>query len=122
MVRPELILLGYWSTGPDSRWPRPEAFVDPEWDADERELIVEFLRRGLVARTYMGYSPCRMCGVANGAIELSDGVYVWPDGLAHYVSDHKVKPPQEFIDHALSVLDALEQADRNEEWWASTEP
>jgi hypothetical protein len=122
MVRPKLILLGYWSTGPGSRWPGPEAFVDHDWDADERELIVEFLRRGFVARTYMGYSHCRICSVANGALELSDGVYVWPDGLAHYVSDHDVKPPQEFIDHALSALEALQDADRNEEWWAPAEP
>ena len=120
MVRPTLTLLGYWSTGAASEWPDPEDFVDHEWDADERELIVEFLRRGFVARTYMGYSPCRICGAANGALELSDGVYVWPDGFAHYVSDHDVKPPQEFIDHALSVLEALEASDRNEQWWAST--
>ena len=70
----------------------------------------------------MGYSPCRICGQQNGALELSDGVFVWPDGLAHYVSDHLVKPPQEFVVHALAALASLEEAGRNEQWWTSASP
>ena len=119
MVRPELILLGYWSKGVGSRWPSPASFVDADWDPDERELVVEYLCRGFVARTYMGYSLCRVCGQQNGALELSDGVFVWPDGFAHYVSDHLVKPPQEFVDHALAALASIEEADRNEQWWTN---
>jgi hypothetical protein len=122
MVRPELILLGYWSIGADSPWPSPTSFMDADWDTDERELIVEYLRRGFVARTYMGYSTCRICGQQNGALELSDGVFVWPDGLAHYVSDHLVRPPKEFVDHALAALAAIEEADRDELWWTNIRP
>lgn len=24
----------------------------------------------------------------NGAVEYTDGTYVWPEGLAHYIYDH----------------------------------
>lgn len=70
---------------------------------------------GLVARTYMGYSRCRMCGEENGDIELSDGVFVWPSGLAHYVAGHGVRRPRRFVRHALATIDALEAAPRDEQ-------
>lgn len=36
-----------------------------------------------------------------GRSHLTDGVYVWPEGLAHYVELHNVHLPQEFVDHVL---------------------
>lgn len=35
---------------------------------------------------------------------LSDGHFIWPEGLAHYVDKHSVRPPEEFIRHALREL------------------
>lgn len=66
---------------------------------------------------YMGYSPCRLCGMNNGALELSDGVYVWPEGLRHYVVDHDVRLPQEFVSHVATTTEAFETAGRDESWW-----
>ena len=37
-----------------------------------------------------------------GCRELSDGTYVWPEGLAHYVEEHNVRLPQQFVDHVLA--------------------
>lgn len=51
----------------------------------------------------MGYSPCRLCGDNDGALELSDGVFVWPEGLRHYVVDHGVRLPQEFVSHVVTA-------------------
>jgi hypothetical protein len=31
-------------------------------------------------------------------------VWVWPDGFAHYLQLHAVKPPQEFVDHVLREM------------------
>ena len=48
MVYPRrLILIGYWD-GPqnDSSWPRPEDFVDNNWDSEERDLVVSYLKTG----------------------------------------------------------------------------
>ena len=32
-----------------------------------------------------------------------DGTWVWPEGFAHSIEAHSVRPPQEFIDHLLSA-------------------
>lgn len=45
-----------------------------------------------------------------GCTTLTDGKYVWPEGLAHYVTAHAVRPPEEFVRHALENLQALREA------------
>lgn len=119
MAQAELILIGYWRSEGTTEWPDPVDFVDSTWDADERDLVVDHLSRGFVVRAYMGYSPCRICGINNGALELSDGVYVWPDGLGHYVAEHAVRLPEPFVAHVLAMADAFEAVDRDESWWRS---
>ncbi|WP_222426666.1 hypothetical protein [Amycolatopsis rhizosphaerae] len=125
IIRSELILIGYWRRKAgrgwpaDDRWPSPEDFVDSSWDADERDQVVDYLGRGFIVRACMGLSPCRMCGRANGALELSDGVYVWPEGLKHYVEDHDVRLPEPFTSHVLASIEAFETAGRDESWWRS---
>jgi hypothetical protein len=117
MVEPELILIGYWSGERAPGWPSPEKFVDESWDPDTRDLIADYLRRGFVVRAYMGYSPCRICGRNNGDLLLSDGTFVWPDGLVHYVTDHAVRLPDKFVSHALEEISSYESADWEESWW-----
>lgn len=117
MVRPELILIGYWAGERTAGWPSPADFVDESWDSDTREQVADYLQRGFVVRAYMGYSPCRICGRNNGTLELSDGTFVWPDGLVHYVVDHAVRLPHEFVTHVLSEIASYETADRDESWW-----
>ena len=46
-------------------------------------------------------SWCRFgCSLANGSAELTDGVFIWPEGLAHYVAEHSVALPDDFRQHA----------------------
>jgi hypothetical protein len=95
--RPSLRAIGFWN-GPDtsSGWPEIEVWVERDWDEDEREFVLSYLSHGVLGRMYMGYSTCRVCGKSNnGDSEYSDGTFVWPSGLAHYVEDHAVRPPQE---------------------------
>lgn len=113
---------GYW-TGPGvGDWPDLHRFVDYDWDEEERELIVDYLLRGFVSRAYMGYSPCRICGCDNGALELSDGTYVWPEGLRHYVVEHGVRLPSRFVLHVLATNERLETAERDPAWWHDIDP
>ena len=35
-----------------------------------------------------GVSLCRICGAPNGCANLTNGVYIWPEGLVHYIVDH----------------------------------
>jgi hypothetical protein len=94
-----LKLIGYWRSPVDRRWPHPRWLVGA-WEPTLRTQIVDYLRGGRTWKRYRGWSYCRFgCG-KNGGIEQTDGVYAWPDGLAHYVEAHSVKLPAAFVEHA----------------------
>lgn len=112
-------LIGYWRSDTDASWPDPADHVDESWNENERRPVGWYLRHGTLLRIGMGFSPCRLCGQPNGSAEFTDGVYVWPEGLAHYVEDHSVRLPAEVIEHGLRRLDDLEQAEIDSDWWRS---
>ena len=62
---------------------------------------------------------CRICGAQNGSLELTDGVFLWPEGLAHYVTAHAVRLPAAFVEHVRSFMDEIESAHVDETWWRS---
>jgi hypothetical protein len=41
-------------------------------------------------------------GYPTGRLDLSDGVWLWPEGLAHYVEAHGVRLPDEFVAYAVA--------------------
>lgn len=104
------LIIGYWASHKDSnrdmyngKYPWPEDFIDPDWDSSEKAIIVSYLNKGESCNHYKGYSCCRICGkTRNGSSERTDGKYTWPEGFVHYVSEHNVKPAQEFIDHIFN--------------------
>jgi hypothetical protein len=62
-----------------------------------------------------------------GSCDFTDGVWVWPEGLSHYLRIHSVRLPEEFIRHALSCPSIM-RADETQEpdcshWveWARTQ-
>lgn len=94
--------------GGDRGLPDPRDCVDPHW-RDTPEGRVEFaavlshIRSGRTHEAFYGYSWCRICHRNdNGTKDLTDGVYIWPEGYAHYIEAHGVKPPQDFIEHVMS--------------------
>ena len=109
--------LGYWHGPYTPEWPDVRRFVDAEWDEDERAEVWSHLRAGFTARAYLGRSDCRICGEAVGSLEVSDGTYIWPEGLAHYVREHSVRLPVEFVEHVRSRRRELEEASVIDEWW-----
>jgi len=118
LVRPPLTLIGYWEGKYDPRWPRVTDFVDEHWDQRERRQVAQYLHEEgfSVPWRAAGGSRCRFCGVPNGTNELTDGVYLWPEGLAHYVREHGVRLPASVIRHILR-RPRLRQELVNEEWW-----
>jgi len=99
-----LKLIGYWKEGrEDSRWLHPVCLMDPSWEVDDRAKIIVYLRSGIVIRDDLGYASCRFgSGIPDevmGNAELSDGVWVWPEGLAVYVELFNVRLPDEFVAH-----------------------
>src|SRR4051812_25522741 len=71
----------------------------------------------MAARHATGLSRCRLCGKDNGSSEFTDGTHQWPEGLAHYVSDHSVRLPRELVEHATRTTAAIEAVSPNLEWW-----
>ena len=97
--------IGFWHEPGSGRLAAdPRRLVRPHWAADERTRLMAYLRAGAQVGAYMGTSYCRFgCGGAAprlGCRDLSDGVWLWPDGLVHYLEVHDVALPEEFLAHA----------------------
>jgi hypothetical protein len=95
--------------------PDPACLAWAGWDPVELPGVLAYLRTGQEWIRFNGWSYCRFeCGINSGALgdrDLTDGVWVWPEGLAHYVETHTVRMPDEFIDHM-----------RSQAWRMATEP
>ena len=129
-MTPTLRVIGYWFSADNPNWPAVEQFVDPRADKEGRAAVAASLDAGAATdRAYMGYSMCTVCQSLNGTSERTNGVYVWPEGLSHYVRDHHVRlpadveatllpdheVPRELVQWATSADDAA----RDYEWWRS---
>ena len=104
------ILIGYWRY--PEEFPDPVRFIDPTWASSERRLVADFLERCTSVNQYRGLSVCRFCARFNGSAEMTDGVYCWPEGLAHYVKRHLVRLPAEFVRHVHRAQNPLDKAPR----------
>ena len=101
--------VGFWaatgSSAADDPRPQPNAHVDKDWaQSPAAEQLASYLRVGYIESYEMGYSNCRFGGTGDGScptgpwmdmgcIALTDGEFVWPEGLVHYVERHAVRPP-----------------------------
>ncbi len=120
-----LIGIGYWHDSTHPEFPDPGRFVDEEWDREERASIIEYLRSGH-SQPYAcgGSSWCRFrCGNSRlGSGEFTDGTYLWPQGLVHYIEKHSVRLPKEVVEFMLSNprVDSIEDnASVDWTWWNS---
>jgi hypothetical protein len=69
------------------------------WDEDR---ILAYLESALEIYTTMGAQRDALTGdewIAGSGSLMTDGTWVWPIDLAHYVRRHHVALPQEFVDH-----------------------
>jgi hypothetical protein len=98
--------VGYWfNDQAPSAYPRPQRLVGT-WRPEQRARVLAHLRGGVVFESYRAKSFCRFaCGISStkmGHRDLSDGVSVWPEGLAHYVEVHDVRLPPRFVKYAIA--------------------
>jgi hypothetical protein len=112
-----LRLIGYWRSDHTLDWPNVADFVDPDWDEDSRRLTIDYLQSGALARRFWGVSYCRLCGAENGHAELTDGEWLWPEGLAHYLERHEVRLPDEFVEHARRRFAKVSEEEIDRSWW-----
>jgi hypothetical protein len=120
--------VGFWSSGfadaaaaavPGKvHGPKSPVFhVDASWRADERQRLVralralqahlcdtvEDLRLSMPASAervicFRGWSTCRICRCKNGTQEFVSTHFTWPEGYLHYIRDHSLRPPAEFVE------------------------
>jgi hypothetical protein len=110
--------IGYWVSADEPELPDPAAFVDAEMTDRDRYSLWNYLLSGTRAPwAMMGPSMCRLCGDVNGSGEFTDGVFLWPEGLAHYVYQHKVRLPAELLTHARNVNARNSSAELDISWW-----
>ena len=70
----------------------PEGFLEKLKEVESKvEKVLSF-----------GVHVCEYCQSAESSSEHMAVDYIWPDMLAHYISVHRYKPPEEFIDFIMS--------------------
>jgi hypothetical protein len=114
----QLIAVGFWVDDRHPDWPDPHELIAPDLSQDESREVASYLDRGIVVQLWRGWSHCRICDDKNGHADLTDGTYLWPEGLAHYVREHHVRLPSRFTAHVTARLHELRNAEIDELWWS----
>ncbi|WP_206754386.1 hypothetical protein, partial [Lentimonas sp. CC19] len=120
VMQKELKSIGYWkerysseqlhtlkANGNDveelQRYPEPLLLVGSTWKEEKKKRIILYLNSGHRWSEQLGYSYCRFeCGIAESSMGnscLTDSTWIWPEGLSHYVEEHDITLPDEFIRH-----------------------
>jgi len=81
--------------------PSVHEFIDPSWLPADKDQMIKYLTRSpVVVATVAGYSDCLLCSARS---ELgcwqSDGTWLWPADLEHYVGVHGVVLPSRLVEH-----------------------
>ena len=99
-MKPKLIGIGYWQSYTQPFLPSPGNSVKNYYNTQQIYDYTKILNSSkMVAGNQMGFSWCRFrCGEINmGNKEFTNGIYIWPEGLVHYVNDHNIILPNEFL-------------------------
>ncbi|RZS99729.1 hypothetical protein [Aquimarina brevivitae] len=63
------------------------------------DQIINYLDKGGKVSTVSSKRQCEFCGKIAGSINYyTDGNWVWPEWLKHYISDHAINLPNIFIE------------------------
>jgi hypothetical protein len=90
--------VGFWTERPGDGLPDPRRLMSTSWETARRGFIAGYLMTGSVLEEVESHA-CLVCGAAAGHRERTDGFWRWPEGLAHYVTAHGVRLPDELVQH-----------------------
>ena len=97
-----MVPLRFWPDDPETF--APCHYVDSTWDSRERIQVVAYLNACYEA-PFMSPYPFVWCPFGckhsnpRGQVMLTDGTWWFMAILIHYLVDHAVKPPVEFLTH-----------------------
>jgi hypothetical protein len=120
----EPIEVGFWSTFPGDTRPDPAPLCSRVPARSVHPDVLAYLTTAaLVESVELGFSHCRIpdCphfnkrSAAVGCANLTDGVFLWPEGLAHYVSAHSLQLPPTFQHHIERVIELWRGKDASAE-------
>lgn len=101
-----LNMVGYWVGGFDEgakKYIHPSIIIDSTWHNEDKAKIIGYLKQGIPFWHDLGYSFCRFeDGPPDdqmGSMDLTDGIWLWPEGLYIYVEKFNIRLPDEFYDH-----------------------
>lgn len=86
----------------DTEHPPPHELV-VEYDVETRTKVIWYLNHGHVLHKSLGHAWCLFrCDYEEAYFERTDGTWVWPCDLSHYVETHNIRLPGEFISNAVA--------------------
>ena len=98
--------------------PHPNRLIEVLGHCSYDQRVLAYVDGGIEVAVCMGYSTCRCCDIADeemGSRDLTDGTWVWPEGLSHYLRVHKLPLPNAFLQtmhencHAVPILQQRER-------------
>lgn len=96
--------VGFWYSKYEPKLPVPKEQPTP-WP--QQALFCDLLKRVQDTKaevsSYRGFSSCRCCNRPNGSQEYKHGGFIWPEGLLHYVEDHNVILPEDFVTFIINT-------------------
>ena len=89
-----------WNSDKIDQYIHPQSLVSADFYVDKERLIA-YLDSGEVFQSWLGDTDCRLgCGEEDLATsDLTDGVWLWPQSLSHYIEAHDVVLPDAFLSH-----------------------
>ena len=100
---PMLRRIGYWKECLGDQYPFPQE-LRAEYAHGLGDKLATYMESGKYFTSYLGTSWCRFgCRGRYGSAEFTDGVWVWPAGLVHYVRHHPIALPPDFVRDATSA-------------------
>lgn len=97
------IFFGFWTIDENCDYGLPllEHVIDDNWIPYDKTILLNYLNKSpIVVAGSFPEIKCELCDEkVRTSVYSSDGVWLWPTDLVHYVSEHAVKLPIDFIEH-----------------------
>ncbi|MEK6833229.1 MAG: hypothetical protein AABY32_04225 [Nanoarchaeota archaeon] len=92
--------VGYWNGyyEKNNKYIWPQEIISKN-KIENKDKIVQYLSKGSDAICWRGFAGCRICDTLLGTRCLSDGTWIWPQRLEHYIIEHNIVLPEEFINY-----------------------